>query len=614
MNRLLTSGCLFAVTTVAMISFIAPAAFGQEKTTARVNTSPAQSLTAKVDELFAPWDKSGSPGCALGIVKDARLIYERGYGIANLDYEIPISTKSLINIASISKQFTAMSILLLAKQGKLSLDDEIQKYLPELPRYQNPITIRHLIHHTSGIRDANTLTRLAGMGHWDGVTDDQLLGLLGRQKDLNYKPGEEWRYSNTGYALLGLIVKRVSGESLREFAEEKIFKPLGMSHSQFVDDRTLVVKNRAIGYHAGSNGGFSVAITTVFSPAMMNVARVGGSGLYTSVEDLFLWDQNFYNNKLGGGKGLITEELSTDTLNNGKTTGYAFGLTVGEYKGLKTIMHGGEASGFESYVDRFPEQNFSVICLCNDADIEPDVEVLANQVADIFLSDQFKKGAEKDAVVVDQTAPALINISENELAARAGLYVNPSRSRSIRLHMQDGKLIVAWSGERSPPVIAAHVLSPIGQNRFLTGAQNEVEIDFMGPSASGRKQAKVILSGQTTMLESAQSITPTPAQLAEFTGQYRSDELGPTAYTLSIKDGSLVLQIRNGLTVAIPEVAEFYSTLSDDNNLYTWTSKADKSALQVMNVTVRFTRNQQNAVTGFMLSTDALQDLRFNKL
>jgi CubicO group peptidase (beta-lactamase class C family) len=609
MNRLLTSGCLFVVTTIAMISLTAPTAFGQQTPPAKVSSSPDPSVTARVDTLFARWNKSESPGCALGIVRGGRLIYERGYGSANLDYEIPISTKSLVNIASISKQFTAMSILLLAKEGKLSLNDEIQKYLPELPRYQSPVTIRHLIHHTSGIRDANTLTRLAGMGHWDGVTDDDLLGLMGRQKELNYKPGEEWRYSNTGYFLLGLIVKRVSGESLREFAEEKIFKPLGMNHSQFVDDRTLVVKNRAIGYHAGPNGGFGVAITTVFSPAMMNVARVGGSGLYTSVEDLFLWDQNFYNNKLGGGQGLITEELSTDTLNNGKSTGYAFGLTVGEYKGLKTIMHGGEASGFESYVDRFPEQNFSVICLCNDADIEPDVEVLANQVADIFLADQFKKSA----AVVNQTAPAFISIPEKELATLAGLYVNPGTTRSIRLYMKDGKLFIAWSGEPSPPATAGHLLSPVSQNRFLTGAHNEVEIIVMRPTASERMQVKVIIRGQTTILEPAQSITPTSAQLAEFTGQYLSDEFPGAAYTLSIKDGQLVLQIRNGPTLQTPEVTEFFSTFPNDTNLYTWTSNADKSGVHVMRVTVRFTRNQRNAVSGFLLSTDALRNLRFNK-
>jgi CubicO group peptidase (beta-lactamase class C family) len=611
MNRLLISVCLFVGTT-AMITFTAPTAFGQEKTPAKVSPSPDPSVTAAVDALFAQWDKSDSPGCALGIVKDGQLIYERGYGIANLDYGIPISTKSLINIASISKQFTALSILLLAKQGKLSLDDEIQKYLPELPRYQSPITIRHLIHHTSGIRDANTLTRLAGMGHWDGVTDDDLLALLGRQKDLNYAPGEEWRYSNTGYFLLGLIVQRVSGESLREFAEEKIFKPLGMSHSQFVDDRTLVVKNRAIGYHAGSNGGFSVAITTVFSPAMMNVARVGGSGLYTSVEDLLLWDQNFYNNKLGGGPGLITEELSTDTLNNGKTTGYGFGLVIGDYKGLKMIHHGGDAGGFESQIDRFPEQNFSIISLCNEADIEPDV--LARQVADIFLADQFKKGAEKRAVGGTQAVSAIISVPEKELAALAGFYADPSSLRSIRLYMKDGKLIVAWSGEASPSATPEHVLSPINQNHFLTGARHEVEIVFLRPTSSGRMQVNVIIGGRTTILEPAQSITPTATQLAEFTGQYRSDELGAAAYTLSNKDGSLVLQIRNGATLAAPEVAEFYSTFADDNNLYTWTSNADKSGLHVMRVSVRFTRNQQNAVTGFLLSTDALRNLRFNKL
>src|SRR3990172_8212157 len=183
MKNLLTTACLFVVTTIAILSFIAPAVFGQEKKTAKVNLSPAESVTAKIDQLFAQWNKSDSPGCALGIVKDGQLIYKRGYGMANLDYNIPISPKTVFGIASTSKQFTAMSILLLAKQGKLSLDDDIRKYLPELPRYQSPITIRHLIHHTSGIRERGTLALLAGMG---GVhlTEDYYLLFITRQKEL----------------------------------------------------------------------------------------------------------------------------------------------------------------------------------------------------------------------------------------------------------------------------------------------------------------------------------------------------------------------------------------------------------------------------------------------
>jgi CubicO group peptidase (beta-lactamase class C family) len=358
MKKLLTAACLFVVTIIAIVSFIAPTVFGQEQKTAKANSSPGESVTARVDKLFAQWNKSDSPGCALGIVRDGQLIYKHGYGMANLDYSIPISPQSIFNIESMAKQFTAMGILLLAKQGKLSLDDDMQKYLPELPRYQSPITIRHLIHHTSGIRDYWDLVELAGMrGENVHLTEADFLGLIARQKELNFKPGEEYLYSNSGYFLLGLIVKRVSGKSLREFAGEKIFKPLGMNNTQFVDDRTLVVKNRAAAYLPTGNGGFSAAIPTD--------DPVGDGGLYTTVEDLFLWDQNFYDNRLGGGPDLITEELSLGKLNNGEKIDYAFGLAVEEYKGLKTILHGGSGSGFAATMIRFPEQKFSVMCFCN---------------------------------------------------------------------------------------------------------------------------------------------------------------------------------------------------------------------------------------------------------
>ncbi|MGI8835255.1 MAG: serine hydrolase domain-containing protein [Pyrinomonadaceae bacterium] len=592
MKKLLTTACLYVVTIVSIVAFPATSTvLGQEKKTADVNSTLAESVTARVDKLFAQWDKPDSPGCALGIVKDGQLIYKRGYGMANLDYDIPISTKSIFDIGSMTKQFTAMSILLLARQGKLSLDDEIQKYLPEIPRYQSPITIQHLIRHTSGIREG--LTDLAGMGMWDGVTDDDLLGLMARQKELNFKPGEQYLYSSEGYFLLGLIVKRVSGKSLREFAEENIFKPLGMNHTHFHDDRTFIVKNRAIGYFTRSNGGFSVAITTVFSAAMNNVIRVGHSGLWTSVEDLFLWDQNFYNNKLGGGSDLISEALSTGRLNNGEKLDYAFGLRVGEYKGLKTIRHGGQAGGFQSEIIRFPEQNFSVIDLCNAGYGTPS---FAEQIADIFLADQFKK----DTVDVYKTvaaAPPIISIPEKELASLTGLYFDPITEITIRrFYMKDGKLMVDPNFNKGP----SYVLSPLGQNRFkVAGSRSGREIVFVRPIAGGPMQMKetgsvVAGAGKTRAYDAVQSVTLTSAQLADFTGKYISDELGGATYTLSIKDGKLILQARNQKDVLLTPA--FADAFVGDLGI------------------VRFTRNQQNAVSGFTLSTGTVRRLRFNKL
>jgi len=213
-----------------------------------ISFATADEKTVKVDELFAKWDSTVSPGAALAIIKDGEIIYKRGYGMVNLEHNIPITTTSVFRIGSTSKQFTASCIAILSLQGKISLDDDIRKYVPELPRYERPITIRHLVHHTSGIRDYLTLAEIAALMDDHFYTPEDSVELLGRQKKLNFLPGEEHIYSNSGYFLMGVIVERESGKSLNDFAQEHIFKPLGMKDTHFHDDHTMVVKKRADGY------------------------------------------------------------------------------------------------------------------------------------------------------------------------------------------------------------------------------------------------------------------------------------------------------------------------------------------------------------------------------
>ncbi len=413
MRRLTILKRLF-VTLLAFGAMLNLSAVAQEQKK-ESNSALVEPLKVKVDALFARWDKPDSPGCALGIIKDGSFIYKRGYGMANLDYNIPISTNTSFYIASTSKQFTAMSIALLAREGKISLDDDIRKYLPEIPQYQSPVTIRHLIYHTGGIRDYLELTDLAGRHTEDVNTDDDFIKLIARQKNLNFKPGEKYLYSNSGYFLLSQIVKRVSGKSLRVFADENIFKPLGMVNTFFHDDRSEIIKNRATGYFPRKGSGFSVLIT--------NFDRVGDGGLYTSVEDLLLWNQNFYNNKLAGGADLINNLFTTGTLNNGEKTDYAFALMTSDYKGLKMISHGGSFNGFRAEMLRFPEQKFSVICLCNLGSIN--ATGLATKVADIFLEKQLKQPAKDDGSGTVAES-AFLKLSEQELAGVAGLYFNPT--------------------------------------------------------------------------------------------------------------------------------------------------------------------------------------------
>jgi CubicO group peptidase (beta-lactamase class C family) len=247
----------------------------------------AETPAAEVDKLFSPWDKPNSPGCLVGIIKDGAIVYKRGYGMANLDYDIPISPKSVSPIASLSKQFTAACIALMSDDGTISLEDDVRRYLPEMPDYGRPVKVRHLIYHTSGIRDyGNELLPLTG-SHEGALSDGDVLGLLARQKGLHFPPGEAYRYSNSGYFLLGMIVKRATGKSLRAYAHERIFKPLGMGNTHFHDDPTQVVKNRVVGYSWGGEGAFQMKAATINGAG-------GDGGVMTTLKDLFLWDLASY--------------------------------------------------------------------------------------------------------------------------------------------------------------------------------------------------------------------------------------------------------------------------------------------------------------------------------
>lgn len=409
-----------------------------------ISAALADKKKDEVDRLFSQWDKPDTPGCGLAIIKDGKMIYERGYGSANLEYGIPIKPNSVFYVGSDSKQFVAMSIAILAKDGKLSLDDDVRKSIPELPDYGTPITIRNLIHHTSGLRDYLTLLDIAGID-FGAFHEEDVLELIARQKELNFKPGEECLYSNSGYFLLGIIVKRASGKTLRQFTEEKIFMPLGMKDSHFHDDYTQLIKNRAWGYFPAGRGGYRNFISTFDC--------VGSGGLYTTVEDLFLWDQNFYHCRVGG-KELISLMETLGELNNGKKLDYAFGLVVGSYKGLKTVSHAGALGGFKACMVRFPEQSFSVICLSNLSSFDP--TKLSFQVADIYLANTFKE--EKKQALKEK----FINLPEEkpkekwappqkQLEEYQGEYFSEELQVTFKLASKEGKLyFVHRNGSRAP--------------------------------------------------------------------------------------------------------------------------------------------------------------------
>ncbi|MBA4123507.1 MAG: beta-lactamase family protein [Acidobacteria bacterium] len=541
------------------------------------NSALVEPLKVKVDALFAQWDKPDSPGCALGVIKDGNFIYKRGYGMANLDYNIPISPYTSFYIASTSKQFTAASIALLAREGKISLDDDIRKYLPEIPQYQSPVTIRHLVYHTSGIRDYLELTGLAGRHTEDVNTDEDFIKLIARQKNLNFKPGEKYLYSNSGYFLLSQIVKRVSGKSLRVFADENLFKPLGMVNTHFHDDRGEIIKNRATGYFPRKDG---------FSVLMTNFDRVGDGGLFTSIEDLLLWNQNFYNNKLAGGADLINNLLTTGTLNNGEKTDYAFALIPGDYKGLKMISHGGSFNGFRAEMLRFPEQKFSVICLCNLSSI--DATGLATKVADIFLEKQLKQLAKDDGSgAVSESA--FLKLSEQELAGVAGLYFNPTAVTHRRVSVKDGKLLFVINANY------AIEMKAVSTSRFLMpDIPTKVEISFSPPQPGKVKNMQVVVSGgKPEIFETIKPATYTPEELSKFAGTFYSEELD-AKYILNIKENKLIVR--------------FGSEEDPLEALFTDAFASPQGQI------IRFKRDQQNRISGFSLSGVRVKEILFNKM
>lgn len=488
--------------------------------------APAKEIQQQVDKVFAAYDKPGSPGCALGVIRDGRLIQSRGYGLANLEHNLPITGATVFDIGSTSKQFTATAILLLEQQGKLSLGDDIRKHIPELPDYGQPITIRHLLNHTSGLRDYLTLMALAGVD-FDGITGDaEALRLITRQKALNFPPGDEHLYSNSGFFLLSTIVKRASGKSLREFAAENIFGPLGMASTHFHDNHAEIVPGRATGYAPRREGGFQID--------MSGFEQTGDGALYTTVEDLLLWDHNFYEPKVGGPR-LLEQLHSTGVLNNGEKLTYAAGLVVSQYKGLKTVSHGGSWAGYRADLLRFPEQKFSVICLCNVANSNP--SRLARQVAEVYLGGQMKAPA-APTVQTAAAVPGTVSLSEADLKNKPGLYRHAASGNLMRIAVRDAKLWVSLFGE--PP----EELQAVAPARFrVANWPPSFELAF-APAGAHPQVRFTRENAKPEVYEWTEAFEPSTAQLAEFAGAYYSDELDVT-YQLTVQEGKLTVGVKN---------------------------------------------------------------------
>lgn len=386
----------------------------------------------RIDQIMSIWDTDSTPGISLAVVQNGKVVFSKGYGMANLEYDIPIETNSIFHVASISKQVTAFAILLLAEEGKLSLDDDIRKYISEVPNFGYPITLRHLATHTSGLRDQWNLLKMAGWRMDDVITTDQVLKLIAKQKELNFLPGEEFLYCNTGFTLLAEIVEEVSGMTFAEFTQKHIFEPLKMSNTQFYDDHEKIVKNRVYSYIQETGG---------YRKANLNYSIPGATSLFTTPEDLAKWVLNFENPVIGTSESM-RQMQTKGVLNNGDSTNYALGLGINYYNGLLNVSHGGADAGFRTYLSRFPNQKFAVIVFGNDGAFSPGT--IANQISDLYLSDLYveeieKKEPKSNTLMKEKLAPEFLEKYIGEYAI--------DQNFTIKISLIKGKLYGEATGQ-----------------------------------------------------------------------------------------------------------------------------------------------------------------------
>ncbi|HMA23129.1 MAG: serine hydrolase domain-containing protein [Gemmatimonas sp.] len=389
------------------------------------------SIVRRIDAVFARYP-ADAPGCALGVFQNGRIALAKGYGLANVEYGIPITPHTPFIMGSVSKQFTAATIALLVEQGRISLGDDVRKYVPELPDYGKRVTIDNLVHHTSGIRDFWALYEAAGTRLDDGYTVDDILSLAARQRHLNFDPGAEYNYSNTGYVLLGVIVQRVTGKTLRQFAAEQIFTPLGMSTSHFHDDHNQPVRGRAFAYSPVVGGGWRINV--------WNNDVVGQGGLMTTVEELQKWDENFYTGAVGG-RGFLARQLERGKLNDGTTLTYAFGLEVASYRGVPLVEHSGSTGGYRTDITRFPSLHTSVVTMCNVS--TADAVTLAHRVADVVLGGRFTQPvpAATTRAGARQTG-STVALGDRERSALVGRYYSDELSATYDVAAVGGALVL----------------------------------------------------------------------------------------------------------------------------------------------------------------------------
>ena len=533
---------------------------------ARANAQEATGVDpARVDGIFERFDGTANPGCAVGVTLDGRLALSRAYGMADLEHDVPNTPETVFEPGSVAKQFTAAATVLLSLDGKLSLDDDVRRFIPELPDYGETVTIRHLLNHTSGLRDWGSV---AGIGGWPRTTrvhtHEHVLDIVSRQRSLNYPPGEYYSYTNTGYNLQAVLVERVSGRPFADFTRERLFKPLGMTRTEWRDDFTRIVKDRAVAYSPSDDGGFRMNMP------FENVH--GNGGLLTTVGDLLRWTRNLETGEVGGPK-FLEEMHRQGVLDSGRQIAYASGLRVGEYRGVREVNHSGSTAGYRGFLTRFPDHGVAVAVMCNAAN--GNAGQLAHRTAELYLADAVATRSTTQAEPAGELSPSAIE-------SLAGGYRNARTEAFVRLTVTGDTLQVA-----DVPTTA------ISRNQFA--ARNGMVVEFDNRAAPGTRPTALLTTtdGDTVRLEPVAEFEPTAAELAEYAGAYYSDE-AEAIFAVEVDDGVLVVKSRYGMARPINPV--YPDTFNGERGTYI------------------FRRDDTGRIVGLSLGQSRVWDMRFERI
>ena len=491
-----------AFTTLPLLALLIPV-----EGTAQAVLQPVAEASA-VDEIFAAWDSDGSAGCAVGVTRYGETVLERAYGMSDLEHAVPNTPGTIFEGGSVSKQFTAAAVNLLVIDGVVSLDDDVRRWVPELPDYGSPITLHHLMTHTSGLRDWGSVASISGWGRENRSHDhDDVIDILSRQASLNFEPGHEYSYSNSGYNLLAVVVTRASGVPFADFSKTRIFEPLGMADTQWRDDYRRIVPGRSSAYNR-LDGGWEI------NRPIEDVH--GNGGILTTVRDLGIWNQALTDGRLGG-DAFLELMHRPGVLTDGSEIRYAGGLMLGDFGGVRSVTHTGSTAGYRAYLGRFPEQGLSVAMLCNASNVSTSGN--GNRVASAFLGNALRQ----------DDPPAYALASEGyDLALYEGLYVEPVTGSPIRIEARDG---VLRSGGRP--------LLPLSESDFQLGT---TDTHYLFERVRGGIQGFRVESWEYTdrRYDRVEPWLPAPAELAGLEGTFRSED-AETTVRATFEGGTLTL-------------------------------------------------------------------------